>query len=219
MSEEENTSQEVEAPQMSDIAKEIAASQAEVAQEQELDAMNYALVSNVEVPISDFWDNTPSVKEEVGVSESHIEEEAPISDVPGVSDDQIISYKANGEELQMSVADIRNKLAKMDGNEKAFNQLAKTRKEMKELERPFGFLRSLDLGPAKKEIGELATPIGDLTRLLAGGNIQGLLAGPNFSDFFKVEEATIERTDDLIGKAIAAQAALEAAAAAALAAA
>lgn len=101
------------------------------------DALNDAYSSDVDVPPSSAWDNiNPDVKEEQPEvsAEPAAAEEAEETPVVDVSDEQTISFKANGIEQNISLEEARKKLAMAEGGAQAFTKLAKATKEMKALE-------------------------------------------------------------------------------------
>lgn len=118
------------------------------ASQAEVDEINDALEATVDVPLSGFWDNAEEPEQdEQPVSLSEADEQA---DVPQSG---IISFKANGEERQMTLEEASKKLdldastisqipqeslkralAKVVGSERAFTKLAQTTKEMKDLQ-------------------------------------------------------------------------------------
>ncbi len=126
MSEEVEVPQEASNPVQSDMAQQIAALATEEA--------SYTPAvpdGDIDVPISDFWDNKPQAG-------APAEEQAEVESVESVdvpaSDEQIIRYKANGQELEISLEEARQKLAMAEGGAKAFSKLAQANKRVKELE-------------------------------------------------------------------------------------
>lgn len=135
-----NENEPVESPEvasapveMSDMAKEIAALSEDSAMTDE--SVSFGdIQSDLEVPESNFWDN---VSKEEPQLESEVEESAeePVIEANNVPEEslQTITYKANGEELEISLDEARKKLAMAEGGAKAFTKLAKANKELAKL--------------------------------------------------------------------------------------
>jgi hypothetical protein len=99
-----------------------------------LDMVNESAASEIDVPMSDFWDNKPKAESEVTEEPAiaSLEEEV----VSDVSDpiEQTITFKANGEDVSLTLEEARSKLAMAEGGAKAFTKLAQANKRLKELE-------------------------------------------------------------------------------------
>jgi hypothetical protein len=145
MSEQENTQasapEAAEAPIRSEMAEQIAALSAEAEAPTDLSDLNEALADDTEldVPASDFWDNEESapaeVAEEPEAEESTaVEEEAPAQDV-SEEPVQTITFKANGQEQEITLEEARQKLAMAEGGAQAFTKLAQANKRVKEFEK------------------------------------------------------------------------------------
>lgn len=98
---------------------------------------------DVDVP-NTFWDNMekPEAEPEAEVAQEEPEAteeveaepevaEEPKEDVPA---DQIIRFKANGEEVEMTLEEAKKQLSMAQGAQKAFNKLDRANKKVKELE-------------------------------------------------------------------------------------
>lgn len=118
----------------SQIAKEIEALAAQP-QADAVDGINESIIQepDIEVPISDFWDNKPKAEEEVAEEAPTlaVEEEEAASDVsPG----ETITFKANGQDVELTLDEARKRLAMAEGGAQAFTKLAQANKKVKELE-------------------------------------------------------------------------------------
>lgn len=146
MSEQENPQapapEAAEAPVRSDMAEQIAALSAEAEAPTDLADINQALEGDTEldVPASDFWDNKEeSAPAEVAMEPqaeepTAVEEEAPALDASEESV-QTITFKANGQEQEITLEEARKKLAMAEGGAQAFTKLAQANKRVKELEK------------------------------------------------------------------------------------
>ena len=102
-----------------------AAPEAPIAQ---LDSDLQTIESDIEVGPSDFWDN---VGEESSVAEEIVQESAA-EIVPDA--DQIVKFKANGQDQELTMAEVRKRLSMQEGQKDAFNRASKAEKMLKEME-------------------------------------------------------------------------------------
>lgn len=148
MSEIEELSPETPPTEMSDMAQQIADLQTNAAETADIDAINEGLESTMDVPESNFWDNaSPSVENEVLPTEI----DSVSNDVP--DNDQIIKFKAFGQEKELSFEEagkrlglpteivaglptdaVSTALSKIEGGNQAFSKLAEANKRVKQLE-------------------------------------------------------------------------------------
>ena len=101
------------------------------------------LEETVDVPDSEFWDEVPSKSTSVAKADGKSKSEANDEEVPQ-SNDGIIKYKANGQEVSLNVnellknpesrSELAKKLALVDGARKAFSDKNQLRQKVKELE-------------------------------------------------------------------------------------
>lgn len=84
--------------------------------------------SDMDVPDSPFWGE----KDESNVDIA--DEVEPAVDVSEPSNDQTIKFKANGQDLEITMEEARKRLAMAEGGAKAFTKLAQANKRLKELE-------------------------------------------------------------------------------------
>ena len=139
MSEKVEQSQEAPVAEKSDIAQQIEELAEGAAQAESLEAINEnpgLEAEDVDVPDSPFWDNKSEAEEEEQLAEPEIskaEQEEVAEDVPAV-DTQIIKFKANGTEHEITLEEAKQKLAMAEGGAQAFTKLAKVNKRVKELE-------------------------------------------------------------------------------------
>lgn len=120
-------------PGLKDIQSQLESVETEADAQVSLDEINSAVSEvEVDVPASDFWDNN----EEQAVAEPELQAEAsPESQDVSVEDDsQTITYKANGQELKVTLDEAKKKLAMAEGGAQAFTKLAQANKRLKELE-------------------------------------------------------------------------------------
>lgn len=126
----------------SDIAKELASLGGNEAEADEsLDGVS----TDIEVPVNDFWDNADSKNRptEDVEAEPASSDEVTLEGTEDVSQPtgETISYKANGEEIEISLDEARKKLAMSDGGAKAFSKLAQANKELAQYKEEIGSLR------------------------------------------------------------------------------
>ena len=117
----------------SQIAKEFEALAAQEPAVPALDEINESLTSEseVDVPISDFWDNKTEAVEEAVETPAGAEVGEEASDVsPG----ETIKFKANGKEVELTFDEARKRLALAEGGAQAFTKLAVANQKVKELE-------------------------------------------------------------------------------------
>lgn len=94
----------------------------------QLDSDLPSIESDIEVGPSDFWDN---VGEESGSAEENVQESAPET-VPDA--DQIVKFKANGQDQELTMAEVRKRLSMQEGQKDAFNRASKAEKTIKDME-------------------------------------------------------------------------------------
>ncbi len=137
MSEEATPAQEAPATeiapaQVSDMGKAVAAMmETENINAEVSDVEIAGIESDIDVPSSSFWDNTSEGSEE---TEPQLDAEAPDTAEPDVSAEQTIKFKANGEEVEISMADAIKQLSMAEGSRQAFSKLDKANKRVEELE-------------------------------------------------------------------------------------
>lgn len=93
-------------------------------------AVNYE--SEIDVPLSDFWDvtNQPDKPANTHSAEESVENVPE----PRAVEEQIIKFKANGEERELTLEEAKKQLAMAEGGAKAFTKLAQANKKIKEFE-------------------------------------------------------------------------------------
>ena len=119
-------------PEASDMAAEISSLDPGPVDDAHFEA------SDLDVPVSDFWSNAETVNaptseeatsDEPTSSDDEVSLEGDVSESP-----QTIKYKANGQDVELTLEEAVKKLSMVDGGAQAFSKLAEANKRIAEYE-------------------------------------------------------------------------------------